>query len=107
MDFYNEHAANLNSDLNFNKKRVLVKEKQEVQKFNQRILCVNYNASEECVGRYFTETKHMTPTESVKYLEHVASAESPDAIIYTSEYNDRLFYENLVKLAYLLKRTKF
>ncbi|GAB3342713.1 hypothetical protein GCM10027429_32640 [Marivirga atlantica] len=107
MDFYNEHAANLNSDLNFNKKRVLVKEKQEVQKFNQRILCVNYNASEECVGRYFTETKHMTPTESVKYLEHVASAESPDAIIYTSEYNDRLFYENLVKLAYLLKERNF
>lgn len=110
MDFYrNEFESSQPESTTFVNNSVAATQmnKQEVARFNQSILCINDMPNEECIGKYFVDVKQMTANEVITYLETVKSASAPDAIIYASEYVDRMFFENLVKIGFQLKERDF
>jgi len=106
MDFYDDQFNGItkNLDLNFNYKAVV---KVPVDKYKQQVLCINDTEAQRCVGSHFAEVIEKTASDAIKYLAQVNNNEAPDAIIYASEYSDRLFYENLVKLSFQIMERGF
>jgi lipopolysaccharide/colanic/teichoic acid biosynthesis glycosyltransferase len=110
MDFYKNEFESSQPDLS-HKAEILppsnqIKERETIS-FNQSILYFNDMPNEECIGRYFRDVSEMTVSKVVSHLEAVNNAAAPDAIIYASEYVDRMFFENLVRIRYELKERGF
>ncbi|MFT4847484.1 MAG: lipopolysaccharide/colanic/teichoic acid biosynthesis glycosyltransferase [Sediminicola sp.] len=110
MDFYKNEFESSQPDLS-HKAEILppsnqIKERETIS-FNQSILYINDMPNEECIGRYFRDVSEMTVSKVVSHLEAVNNAAAPDAIIYASEYVDRMFFENLVRIRYELKERGF
>jgi lipopolysaccharide/colanic/teichoic acid biosynthesis glycosyltransferase len=106
MDFYSDDSDGINPEF-LKGTNMSVKKEKEIFKFNQSVLCINDMETDECIGRFFLDVKQLTASAVISYLNEVSSSASPDAIIYASDYNDRMFYENLVKISYELKERGF
>ena len=109
MDFYQEFESNQPNIPQVLSKVKPVEETSagEKARFNQSILCINDLPNEECVGRHFMHVNKLSVVEVLSYIDTIKNASAPDAIIYASEYSDRMFYENIIKINLLLKERDF
>ncbi len=78
-----------------------------VHKHKQHILYIADSSEVIDLFKHFETVRQLTANEVEAHLKTVSNKDEPDAILYASEHDDKLFYENLVSISYQLKERGF